>query len=398
MKRSFKTDNEDLSIKATIKRTAEIVLLIILLLFMYIAPQLFVSPSMADDYGKYVFPCISFFPNAISDFFLFSLTENIVIAGSVFLLIFIPYMIVKIIKRFVKRGGRRGLYYLGTLAKKVLVIAVIGMIMFQLMHGINYRRTGIAQHLGITGEEHTYEEYASALIWAYDGMLEARRELGEDYRGVAHMSTGFEECIYDANALMNTVSDVDGYDMSDNYIRAKGVMLSHYWSYTGIAGVYDMFLGEANINTDYIDILYFPVTLCHEVSHAKGYAREYDANTAAVLACIRSPRADFRYAGYYAIFTDLYNKTASYAQHEGYTMPIDLSEPGFQAVVKDMRASVAYDESLADNPFTRFVDAISEKANNTFLEANGQKGGTETYRVPTSIYVDYYCKYVAGVS
>ena len=396
MKRSFKTDNEDLSVKSTIRRIAMIILLIVLLLFLYIAPQLFISASIADRYGKYVFSYVSFFPNAISDFFLFSLTENIVIAGSVFLLVFIPFMIVRIIKRFIKRGGRRGLYYLGTLLKKALVIAVIGMLMFQLMHGINYRRTSIAQRLGITAEEHTYEEYAAALVWAYDGMIEARRELGEDYRGVAHMSTGFEECVYDANSLMNTVSEVDGYEMSDNYIRAKGVMLSHYWSYTGISGVYDMFLGEANINTDYIDILYFPVTLCHEITHAKGYARESDANTAAVLACIRSPRADFRYAGYYAIFTDLYNKTASYADHEGYEMPIDLSDPEFQKVIKDMRASIAYDESLADNPFTRFVDMISEKANNTFLEANGQKGGTETYRIPTSIYVDYFCKYVIG--
>lgn len=394
MRRSLKDDSDKISIKALLIRAGVIVLLLSLLGAIYYLPQILISPSAADYYCRKIFPVVAFLPNSFNSYFFVSLTENTVIVGSVTLLIMIVRKMLLLIKALVRKGlvcFARDLY---KALRNILVIAICMMIVFQMMHGINYRRPAIPQVMGLTREEHTYEEYAMALKWAYEGMITARMQLDEDYNGVAHMSTSLEEAAYDANALMNTVSREYDYGMSGNYIRAKGVMLSHYWSYTGITGVYDMFLGEANLNTDYLDILYFPVTLCHEITHAKGYARESDANTAAVLACIRSPRADFRYAGYYAIFRDLYNKTVSYAEELGEPMPISLNDPAFQAVLRDINASLDYDDSLADNPFTRFVERFSESANNTFLEANGQEGGTQTYIIPTSIYVDYFCDYV----
>ena len=394
MRRRLKDNSDKIPVKTHIIRLGILLLLLMILGAVYYLPQILIGPGLADMYCRKVFPVVAFLPNSFNTFFLFSLTENIVVCGSVILLVLLIRRIVILIKTLVRRGLNSFMSSSYKILRNILIVAVCMMLVFQMMHGVNYRRPSIPQVMGLTRAEHTYEEYAMALKWAYDGMLSARRQLGEDYNGVAHMTTTFEEAVYDANALMNTVSQEYDYGMSGNYIRAKGVSLSHYWSYTGISGVYDMFLGEANLNTDYLDILYFPVTLCHEITHAKGYARESDANTAAVLACIRSPRADFRYAGYYAIFTDLYNKTASYAKEEGKAMPISLGEPGFEAVVRDIEASHAYDMSLEDNPFTRFVESFSESANNTFLEANGQTGGTQTYIIPTSIYVDYFCIYV----
>lgn len=394
MRRSLKDNLDKVSIKTHLLRIGLLILLLVLLGAIYYLPQILIGPGAADVYCRKIFPIVAFIPNYTMDFFLFSITENIVICGSILLLFLIVRRIVVLIKTLVKKGFVSFTNSVFILFRNLLIVAVCMMLVFQMMHGVNYRRPSIPQVMGLTREEHTYEEYAMALRWAYDEMISARMQLGEDYNGVAHMSTTLEEAVLDANALMNSVSKEYDYGMSGNYIRAKGVSFSHYWSYTDITGVYDMFLGEANLNTDYLDILYFPVTLCHEITHAKGYARESDANTAAVLACIRSPRADFRYAGYYAIFRDLYNKTASYANEEGKAMPIDLNDPAFEAVIRDINASHEYDMSLADNPFTQFVERFSESANNTFLEANGQVGGTQTYVIPTSIYVDYFCIYV----
>ncbi len=394
MRRNLKDRSDRISVRSAVLRTVLLLILAALLGAVYYLPQILISRQAADIYCSKVFPVVAFIPNTFNSLFLVSLTENIVVAGGAMLLFLVIRKIVQLIKTLIKRGAVPFVKDVYKLLRDLLIVAICMMIVFQMMHGVNYRRTSIPEGMGLTREEHTYEEYAMALKWAYDGMISARMQLGEDYNGVAHMSTSFEQAVFDANALMNSVSDDYGYGMSRNYVRAKGVMLSHYWSYTDITGFYDMFLGEANLNTDYLDILYFPVTLCHEITHAKGYARESDANTAAVLACIRSPRADFRYAGYYAIFVDLYYKTASYAEEEGKAMPISLSDPAFEAVVRDVEASSAYDESLADNPFTRLVERFSESANNTFLEANGQVGGTKTYIIPTSIYVDYFCIYV----
>lgn len=394
MRRNLKDKSDRISVRSAVLRTVLLLILAALLGAVYYLPQILISRQAADIYCSKVFPVVAFIPNTFNSLFLISLTENIVVAGGAMLLFLVIRKIVQLINSLIKRGAVPFVKDVYKLLRNLLIVAICMMIVFQMMHGVNYKRTSIPEGMGLTREEHTYEEYAMALKWAYDGMISARMQLGEDYNGVAHMSTSFEQAVFDANALMNSVSDDYGYGMSRNYVRAKGVMLSHYWSYTDITGFYDMFLGEANLNTDYLDILYFPVTLCHEITHAKGYARESDANTAAVLACIRSPRADFRYAGYYAIFVDLYYKTASYAEEEGKAMPISLSDPAFEAVVRDAEASSAYDESLADNPFTRLVERFSESANNTFLEANGQVGGTETYIIPTSIYVDYFCIYV----
>ncbi len=394
MRRNLKDRSDRISVRSAVLRTVLLLILAALLGAVYYLPQILISRQAADIYCSKVFPVVAFIPNTFNSLFLISLTENIVVAGGAMLLFLVIRKIVQLINSLIKRGAVPFVKDVYKLLRNLLIVAICIMIVFQMMHGVNYRRTSIPEGMGLTREEHTYEEYAMALKWAYDGMISARMQLGEDYNGVAHMSTSFEQAVFDANALMNSVSDDYGYGMSRNYVRAKGVMLSHYWSYTDITGFYDMFLGEANLNTDYLDILYFPVTLCHEITHAKGYARESDANTAAVLACIRSPRADFRYAGYYAIFVDLYYKTASYAEEEGKAMPISLSDPAFEAVVRDAEASSAYDESLADNPFTRLVERFSESANNTFLEANGQVGGTKTYIIPTSIYVDYFCIYV----
>lgn len=394
MRRSLKDNSDKISIRTVGIRIAVLLLLAVILGAVYKLPQIMISPEIADIYCRRIFPNIAFIPNSVNMYFLFSITENIVVVGGAFLLILVIRKIVLLIKTLIRKGAVPFLTDVYKVLKNILIVAICMMLVFQMMHGVNYRRPSIPQIMGLTREEHSYEEYAMALQWAYEGMISARMQLGEDYNGVAHMSTSLDEAVYDANGLLNTVSREYDYGMSPNYIRAKGVSLSHYWSYTDITGVYDMFIGEANVNTDYLDILYFPVTLCHEIIHAKGYARESDANTAAVLACIRSPRADFRYAGYYAIFTDLYNKTSSYAEEEGKPMPVSLSDPDFAAVVRDINASRDYSASLADNPFTRFVERFSESANNTFLEANGQEGGTRTYVIPTSIYVDYFCNYV----
>ena len=155
-----------------------------------------------------------------------------------------------------------------------------------------------------------------------------------------------------------------------------------------------MLIGEANINTDYIDITEFPVTLCHEISHAKGYARENDAQTLAILSCIHSPRADFRYAGFIYVFNELYAITYQYAKAYDYDMPSFIDYDLLVDVDRDLVASEMYDQSLADNIYTRLVEKFSRKANDVFLKANGQEDGVESYNVPSSIFLEFYFKHV----
>ena len=64
-----------------------------------------------------------------------------------------------------------------------------------------------------------------------------------------------------------------------------------------LCGVYSPFTVEANYNGDMPDYN-VPHTLCHELSHLKGFMREDEANFIGYLACISSENEAFRYSGY----------------------------------------------------------------------------------------------------
>ncbi|MBO4242342.1 MAG: DUF3810 family protein [Clostridiales bacterium] len=395
MKRRDKTTGSP--VKKIIWRLIMIAAIILRMFLIIFLPRFVITRQAADIYCARIFPFISFIPDSISNMTYFSITENLVVVGSFFILIFMIIGLIRAVIIIRKKGFSRFLIKLTDVVVVIMIPVMFFTGVFQAMHGVNYLRTPVAARLQLTGEEHTYEEYEAALNWAYQGMIDARRQLGEDYNGVAHLSTSFQVCVDDANSLINAVSYFYDLDMSPNYVRAKPVMLSRLWGYTDIAGVYDPMIGESNINTDYLDILHFPVTLCHEIAHAKGYARENDANTVAVLTCIMSPRPDFKYAGYYYIFMRLYGTVSDYAEHEGVTMYDYFGNPAFDMVRRDIIACQAHDHTYETGPIADLISDFSESANDTFLEVNGQEGGTDTYVVPSDIYVDFFCKYINDV-
>ena len=360
----------------------------------------FIPGEFADFYGEKLFPFVSAPIQSLNMFFHFSLTENFIIIGVPILIIGLIVWTVILIKKFLSKGA---VNYLYKSYRNLMIIALVAAIVFQAMHGINYRKTDVEDRLNLVEkEELTFEDYCAALKWAYMGMIEARKHLGEDYNGVAHMSESFENSATYANSLINAFGEEYDIPVSENYVRAKPVSLSHYWSYTYIVGAYDPFLGEVNLNTDYMNITEFPYTLCHELCHAKGYASETDCNLMSALACCQSTRADFRYAGYYEIFWNIYPVAVEIANATGQVVPQYLVTPEMEPVFRDMRASYLYWGKIDDE-----VDAIYERmgfnvteasstVNDTFLKSNGETG-VESYIVPDSVYFRFYLTYVDGI-
>ena len=401
MRKFDKTSRYYISTPGIILNSVLIVLFFAMAICLYIFPSKILSQEVINYYSETIFPIIALPFNSFSGFFMQSITELFAVVGSGALLIYVIYFVIKSIVVAVRRGGRSFCKYFLTRIRILASLTLIGVILFQLMIGLNYSRTPMSVRLKLdgvsfNGEGYSCEQYMEALDWAYFEMLSARSELGEDYNGVAHMCTSFDMAVYDANSIILGMDDYFYLGLSPTYVRVKPVMLSYLWSYTGITGFYCAFLGESNINVDYMDILHFPVTLCHEIIHAKGYSREYDANTAAVIACIESSRPDFRYAGYYYIFMNLYGITKEYAEHEGVSIPDYFSYPDFDMVRADIRASAKYDETLDWNELTNFINSFSEDVNDAYLKSNKQDGGTETYQVPPNLYVDFYYTYVPG--
>lgn len=358
-----------------------------------------IDRNLADLYCKYVFEWVALPGNILTGIAIGSVTEMIVFTGTVIGVILIFTAIVRTILYIAGKGNRRFPQHVLNVIVIILVAAIWLSGIYHLMHGINFKRTPAYVRLGIglqNEAERPFDEYLTVLNWAYMGMVQNRKKLGEDYAGVAHLSSSYEQCVTDANILLDSFSYTYGMDMSSTFIRAKAVSLSNLWSSTHIVGFYDAFLGESNINTDYLDVLDFPHTLCHEIIHAKGYARESDANIIAALALIHSDRADFKYAGYYYIFQNLYPTVSDYAVATGNTIPNYYADELCSGVITDMRASFDYWDYIDNRFMADKIEEISEEVNNGFLEANGQEGGTETYHVPPNVFVEFYYMYVAG--
>lgn len=358
----------------------------------------FLPRSAADYYCTNIFPYVSVPMQSLNMFFQVSLTENFIICLVPLLVIGLICWTVILIKKILGTGA---LSYLYRSFRNLFILILIGAVSYQAMHGFNYKRTHVYTALQLGSEELDFEDYCNALRWAYNGMIEARKKLGEDYNGVAHLNESFENNAVYANSLLNSFSDEYGVPLSHNYVRAKPVSMSHYWSYTHIVGMYDPFLAEVNVNTDYMNIEEYPVTLCHELCHAKGYASETDCNTLATLACCRSARADFRYAGYSEIFWNLYVVAEQIAQATGEVVPQFASSSEMEPVFRDMRATSLYwkqiDDEVAALKERLGIDITetSDMVNDTFLKSNGESG-LDSYRVPDSVYVRFYLKYEGG--
>lgn len=363
--------------------------LILIALFMII-PYL-LPTSAIDYYSSRIFPKIAIPANVFNSCFHMSLTENIVVLIAVFTVPALIIFMVAMIRRLLGKGS--AIKLLLRVISVILILSAFLTLVFQLMHGINYRRTPASRRLGIVSGSYTIDDYREALQWAYINMIEARSHLGEDYNGVAHMNMSFEVATGYANNLVDAFGKEYDLGMSDNFVRGKPVSLSKYWSLTHIVGMYDPFLGEANINTGYMDITSFGMTICHELSHAKGYASETDCNIIGALACIRANKPEFRYAGYYYIFWSLFDVVYKDVVHNGNKMPQYINAMQMAPVYRDMMASRDYWKKIDDMFFAKEISEVSESANDAFLKVNGNKG-VSAYKVPGNVYLNYYLKYV----
>ena len=75
------------------------------------------------------------------------------------------------------------------------------------------------------------------------------------------------------------------------------VMVSWILAVQQLCGVYSPFTVEANYNWQMTGYN-IPHTICHELSHLRGFMREDEANFIGILACTESDNAYFRYSGY----------------------------------------------------------------------------------------------------
>ena len=241
-----------------------------------------------------------------------------------------------------------------------------------------YYAPGFAEQSGVDDGPVEYEELETVTRWFALLASEYAEEVERDADGAY---------IADRDSVLDRAAEVfegvaELYPFLDGEaIRPKPIYFSRIMSYLDFTGFFFPMTGEANLNMDSPAFL-LPSTSQHEIAHQRGVAAEQECNFVAVLACLESEYADFRYAGAALAYIYLGNALAGVSYDKYGEVYYSLSE----TVRADLKAQSAY--------WDEFRDSVAQKASNTvydsFLKSNGQELGMQSYGQCVNLLVHYY--------
>ena len=152
-----------------------------------------------------------------------------------------------------------------------------------------------------------------------------------------------------------------------------------------INGIYSPFTGEANININPPRVL-LPFTICHEMAHQRGFARENEANFISYLACIYHPDNNFQYAGYLRALDYSMFQLYKYDKVKYDAIKIKYTDE----IKSDLHIVYKYREKYKGT----VVQKTSHNINNNYLKANNQNDGVRSYGRVVNLLIADYKKYL----
>lgn len=188
---------------------------------------------------------------------------------------------------------------------------------------------------------------------------------------------------------MRQLSDVFP-NLAGYYPQPKKLYLSGFYSQQSIMGYYFPFSMEANVNRQ-MYLTNMPVTMCHELSHLKGFILEDEANFIGYLACVGSEDPLFRYSAMLSVmgYLDRDFARAAGRDSEEYQSCIPISE--LAASDKMFLTKEAWQQveesSVLD---TKTVSQAADTFLNTTLTLNGVSDGTVSYSRVVNLLLLYY--------
>ncbi len=305
--------------------------------------------------------------------FPFSFTELLVILA----LPLAVLLLVLLIRRL--RAADSRLHVLARAGKRVGWVLSCALLLYMLLHGANFYRLPVSELMGLDTSIQSPEYLQQVCIDLAKRASAEREKLPEDEEGFTKLSVSKDEILRLADNGYRNLQEEYPY-LWGGVWRAKPVMLSHWWSYTGITGMYFPMFAEANVNIDVPDSD-IPSTAAHELAHTRGFAREDECNFFAYLSATHSDSADYRYSGYlmayiycsnalYDYDTDMWGETRRYCS---------------DGVKRDLGQRNTYWEQ-----FEGEVQEISNSVNNSFITSQGDEDGVFSYDRVVQLIVGYY--------
>lgn len=239
---------------------------------------------------------------------------------------------------------------------------------------------------GAPGREYGTEELAILRDYVVEQANELAVCFERDEKGYILYDMNMEaEAIARMKELEKLIPNLGGY-----YPRPKKLAYSGFYSQQYIMGYYFPFSMEANYNRQ-MYLINMPVTMCHELSHLKGFILEDEANFIGYLACVDSEDPLFRYSAMLSVigyldrdFAAAVGRDSEEYQSHVQIDPLTASDRLF--LTKETWQQVE-ENAVID---TKTVKQAADTFLNTTLTLNGVSDGTISYSRVVKLLLRYY--------
>lgn len=381
----MRTDTPDK--KRPKKNTRRLYLLALLLDLLALATNQLAarSSAFANAYSHYVYRVLSLSIGSVTGLLPFSVVELLLYAT----ILCVLFDFVKQLRRAIRATTARPLRcFLGHL---FLILSAL-LVLYVFLCGINYHRTSFSEEAGlsVTIDEHgtVYDEADLISLCDY---LVTEINATEAQLDVSCIGQTMETpkpsvaWLWHAGRTGQRAMEKLGqryHRLSGHYPFPKPILNTWLLSVQQTTGVYSPFTVEANYNRDiaYYDI---PFTICHELSHLRGYMQEEEANFIGVLATIGADDLYFNYSGYVSAWVYAGNALARIDRTAFATLYGRINARTRQ----DMLYNNAYWQQFEGKPAE-----AHEQLNDAYLKIQGQVTGVRSYGHVTDLMLEYFAQ------
>ncbi len=314
-------------------------------------------------YSETVYPPIGKILSRLTGVIPLSVAEILVLVAPVAL---IAYVAAALKKSFSHHGF--SMLPILNFAANMLVIVSVVFFSFITLWGLNYYRQPFSDLAGLQIKPSSVQELESLCSSLIDRANSLRQLVNVDAEGYVDVPGSTRDILRGCSKGYTAIAERYP-QLGGSYGAPKPILLSVPMNYTGICGVYFPFTGEANVNVS-IPEATLPSTAAHEMAHQRGFSREDEANYIAYLACTNHPDVNYRYSG--VLLATIHSMNALYRSDSG--LHSKLAEGFSPEVRKDLDQLNEFWKKY-EGP----VEETTERVNNTYLKANNQKDGVQSY-------------------
>ncbi len=314
--------------------------------------------NFANYYSTHIYNILVNVFAPISSLFAYSIAESIIIGLVLSIIICIFLAVFKKLR-----------ISISNILMLIFGTATAVFLIFTLTCGINYHRRPFSQYSNLEIKKHSN-----------DDLIKLCEILIEDANQYCNATYDKDNVEKDAKVAMKELA-TDYPALKGYYPNAKPLVFSEFMSYQFICGFYFPFTIESNYNS-HMPAINIPATICHELSHLRGFMREDEAEFIAYLACMNSEDDYFKYSGTILALSYALNSVYDNCGNETYTQLYSKMDP---KVIEVFNNEYEYWQ-----PYKGPVAEVSDAVNNSYLVMNNQTDGVKSYGRMLDLLLAYY--------